>query len=262
MSILLDAGIQAARAAGDIIRAGFGQSHTVMMKGAINPVTEIDHAAEAAIFKILRTVTPTYGTLGEEGGETTGTEDARWIVDPLDGTVNYSHHFPYFGVSIGLERAGEIELGVVYNPILDEMFTAERGRGTWLNGKQVRTSAVADVGGALIATGFRYDVWETGGDLAELARLVRRAQMVRIYGAAVLDMANVACGRLEAYWDAGLYPWDIAAGKLLVQEAGGIVTFHGGDPAQFDSRTMIASNPHIYSQLADIVLESSQRAQS
>ncbi len=258
----LDVAVQAARAAGEIIRAGFGQTHTVTMKGATNPVTEIDHAAEAAIFKILRAATPTYGTLGEEGGATTGTADARWIVDPLDGTVNYSHHFPYFGVSIGLERDGQAELGVIYNPILDEMFTAERGKGAWLNGTQVHTSAVADVGGALIATGFRYDVWETGGDLAELARLVRRAQMVRIYGAAVLDMAYVACGRLEAYWDSGLYPWDVAAGELLIEEAGGIVTFHGGDPAQFDSQTMIAANAHIHSQLADIVLESTHRRQS
>ncbi len=255
MSSLLDAGIQAARTAGEIIRAGFGQAHTVTMKGATNPVTEIDHAAEAAIFKILRAATPTYGTLGEEGGETTGTEDARWIVDPLDGTVNYAHHFPYFGVSIALERAGQVELGVVYNPILDELFTAERGKAAWLNGTRVYTSAIDDIGGGMIATGFPYDVWETGGDLGDLARLTRRAQTVRIYGAAVLDMAHVACGRLEAYWDSGLNPWDVAAGKLLVEEAGGIVSFHGGDPSRFDSLTMIASNPHIHSQLAEIVLE-------
>ncbi len=259
MSALLDVAVDAARAAGEIIRTGFGQAHTVTMKGATNPVTEIDHAAEAAIFQILRAATPTFGTLGEEGGATKGTEKARWIVDPLDGTVNYSHHFPYFGISIALEQEGQVELGVVYNPILDEMFTTERGKGAWLNGTPIHVSAVADVGGALVATGFPYDIWETGGDLGALARLTRRAQTVRILGAAVLDLASVACGRMEAYWDSGLYPWDVAAGRLLVQEAGGTVTFHGGNPGRFDSLTMVATNGYIHAQLSDIVLDPADR---
>ncbi|MGE5140110.1 MAG: inositol monophosphatase family protein, partial [Rudaea sp.] len=216
MTTLLNTAIDAARAAGAIIRDGFGRAHTVTMKGAINPVTEVDHAAEAAIFQILRAATPGYALLSEESGAIEGRE-ARWIIDPLDGTVNYSHGYPCFGVSIALERAGEVELGVIYNPVLDELFTAERSRGARLNDRPIQVSPVARLGGSIVATGFAYDVWETGGDLSRLAALTRRAQTVRIFGAAVLDLAYIACGRIEAYWDTGLNPWDIAAGRLLVE---------------------------------------------
>ncbi len=253
MTPLLDIAIDAAHAAGAIIRDGWGQSHTITLKGVNNPVTEIDHAAEAEILRILRTATPAFGILTEEAGAIQGTEDARWIGDPLDGTVTYAHHFPYFAVSIGLERAGRSELGVVYDPILDQLFVAERGRGARLNTLPIHASEIAELDRSMIATGFPYDVWETGRNLEEFARVTRRVQTVRIFGTASLDMAYIACGRQEAYWDVGLYPWDIAAGRLLVQEAGGRVTFHGGQPGCPESQLMIATNSHIHAALVELV---------
>jgi myo-inositol-1(or 4)-monophosphatase len=254
MTPLLDIAIEAARAAGEIIRAGWGQAHTVTLKGVTNPVTEIDHAAEEAILHLLRVATPGLGILTEEAGEVKGQGRSRWIVDPLDGTVNYAHHFPYFAVSIALEREDKSELGVVYDPILDQLFVAGRGRGAWLNGKKIQVSATATLGESVIATGFPYDVWETGRNLEELARLTRRAQTVRINGSASLDLAYVACGRLDAYWDSGLYLWDVAAGRLLIEEAGGVVTFHDGDPTAVESQMMIASNLHLHPQIQSLVL--------
>ncbi len=253
MSMYLDTAIDAAHVAGAIIRAGWGQTHTITLKGATNPVTEIDRAAEAAIVQILRAATPTIGILTEEAGTMAGSEEQRWVVDPLDGTVNYAHHFPYFAVSVALERAGRSELGVVYDPILDQLFVAERGRGARLNDHPVQTSATDSLEQSMIATGFPYDVWETGANLEEFARATRQTQTIRIFGTASLDMAYVACGRIEAYWDSGLNPWDVAAGRLLVEEAGGIVTWHGGDPERLETQVMIAANPHIHAALSRLV---------
>ncbi len=254
MDTLLETAIHAARTAGEIIRAGWGQTHTITFKGATNPVTEIDRASEAAIIKILRTATPSFGILTEETGSFKGEENARWVVDPLDGTVNYTHHFPYFTVSIGLERAGVAELGVVYDPILDQLFWAERGRGAWLNDEKIQVSTTATLAESIIAAGFPYDVWETGRHLEEFARLARRAGSVRVNGCASLDMAYVACGRLEAYWNTGLYPWDTAAGRVLLAEAGGLVTFHGGTQEHSESQSMIAATPAIHAELKSLVL--------
>lgn len=251
---LLDAAVEAARAAGKIIRAGWGQTHTVAMKGPTNPVTEIDHAAEEVIIKILSGATPDFGILSEESPERTGAADARWVIDPLDGTVSYSHHFPYFSVSIALERGGRLEVGVVYDPILDQMFTAERGHGAWLDGKRIQVGNTASLDKSLIATGFPYSIWETGGDIAGLARLTRRVQTLRINGSAALDLAYIACGRLDAYWDSELYPWDLAAGRLLVEEAGGIVELYGGDPTIIESQTMLASNRQLFPLIKSILL--------
>ncbi len=258
MTTLLESAVHAARAAGEIIRAGWGQAHTITLKGATNPVTEIDHASEATIIKILRAATPTFGILTEETGILAGEENARWVIDPLDGTVNYTHHFPYFTVSMGLERAGIPELGVVYDPILDQLFWAERGRGAWLNDEKIQVSAKATLAESIIAAGFPYDVWETGRHLEEFTRLARRAGSVRVNGCASLDMAYVACGRLEAYWNTGLYPWDTAAGCVLLAEAGGLVTFHGGTREQTESQSMIAATPGIHAELKSLVVPDKQ----
>ena len=269
MATLLDTAINAARVAGEIILAGWGQTHRVELKGVINPVTEIDRAAEEAIVKILRAALPDCEIFAEESSSglaalPTRTDAMRWVVDPLDGTVNYTHHFPYFGVSIALEQEGRAKLGVIYDPMLDQLFSAERGRGAFLNGNAIQVSAVKNLAQSIIATGFPYDVWETGRNTAELAAIARRAQSVRVNGAAVLDLAYVACGRLDAYFDSGVYAWDMAAGELLIEEAGGVVSYYGGDPNIIESRLMIASNPHIHSEIARVVLEppSIQRTQA
>jgi myo-inositol-1(or 4)-monophosphatase len=253
-SPLLEIAAQAARAAGEIIREGWGQPHRVVLKGVTNPVTEIDHAAEDQILTTLQAATPDFGVLSEESPERPGSRGERWVIDPLDGTSNYTHHFPYFAVSIALEREGQPEIGVVYDPILNQMFVAERGRGASLNGNRIRVGTRETLADSMIAAGFPYDVWETGRNLEEIVRLTRRAQTVRINGSAALDMAYVACGRLDAYWDSGLYAWDIAAGRLLVEEAGGLLTLHGGDPDIVESQVMIASNPRLQPLIKSIVL--------
>jgi myo-inositol-1(or 4)-monophosphatase len=254
---LLNIAVQAARAAGEIIRAGWGKPHAVTLKGVTNPVTEIDHAAEELILKTLRAATPDFGFLSEESPESHGAGRARWVIDPLDGTVNYAHHFPYFAVSIALEREGRSELGVVYDPILDQLFVAERGGGAWLDGKKIQVGVRETLAGSLIAAGFPYDVWESGRNLEEMARLTRRVQTVRINGSAALDMAYVACGRLDAYWDSGLYAWDVAAGRLLVEEAGGQVTLQGGNPSVLESQMLIASNRQLHPLIKGVVLPDS-----
>lgn len=254
MDTLLQVAVRAARAGGEISRAGWGHAHTVTLKGATNPVTEIDHASEDAICRILRDATPDYGILTEESPELVGAGASRWLIDPLDGTVNYSHHFPYFAVSIGLERDGRPEVGVVYDPILDQLFSATRGGGAFLGDTRIHVSSTESLEGSLVAGGFPYDVWETGGNLEEFANVTRRAQTVRVNGCASLDLAYVACGRLDAYWDSGLWPWDVAAGRLLIEEAGGILTLEGGDPLVHESQMMVASNPHLHPALRRIVL--------
>ena len=252
---LLQVAAEAVRAAGAIIRAGWGEIHNVEMKGAINPVTEIDHAAERSILERLRAATPTFSILAEESGAFENDAEWRWVIDPLDGTVNYAHHFPYFAVSLGLVHQGQSEIGVVYDPILDQLFSAERSGGAYLNGQPIHCSRTATLAQCIVATGFPYDVWQSGKNTLELARVVRRAQTVRVNGCAALDMAYVACGRFDAYYDAGLYPWDAAAARLLVTEAGGTFTEYGGEPAQLDTRMIIASNGRIHSELAEIVLD-------
>lgn len=256
-SPLLDLAVQAALGAGRIIRAGWGQAHDISLKGATNPVTEIDRAAEESILDLLRAATPEFGVLSEESPERLGTGGARWVIDPLDGTVNYAHHFPYFAVSIALERDGRSELGVAYDPILNQLFVAQRGHGTWLNSERIQVGTRGTLAESLIASGFPYDVWETGRNIDELARLIRCVQMVRVNGSAVLDLAYVACGRLDAYWDTGLYPWDVAAGRVLVEEAGGILGLYGGDPSDVTSQTMVASNFPLHLQIKSVILPDS-----
>lgn len=255
---LLQAAIDAARAAGAIIREGWGRAHAIEFKGATNLVTETDRASEKIILDRLLTATPDFEILAEESGvrqpkARAGSVDRRWVIDPVDGTTNYAHHFPYFAVSIGLEQAGESILGVVYDPIMDQLFTAQRGRGAFLNGERIRCSQTSTVGQSVVATGVTYDIWETGRGVEEIVRMLRRTRSVRINGCAALDMSYVACGRLDAYCDTGLSPWDISAGRLLVTEAGGKVSSHGGDPARVDSQFFIISNPHIHGELEQLL---------
>ncbi|MBI4670746.1 MAG: inositol monophosphatase [Chloroflexi bacterium] len=243
----------AARAAGQIMREGWGKPHALEFKGAINLVTEVDRAAEAVILEHLRCATPDYDVLAEESGTHARGCAFRWVIDPLDGTTNYAHHFPYFAVSIGLEENGESIAGVVYDPLRDELFTATRGGGAFLNGERIACSHAQSIGESLIAAGFVYDVWESDRGLDEMLRLIKRARSVRINGSAALDYANIACGRLDAYCDTGLFPWDISAGRLLVTEAGGIFKQYG-DTSRTDLTYCIASNAHIHAELEKLLM--------
>lgn len=229
-SELLHIATAAARAAGKILRDGWGKPHEIEFKGAINLVTEVDRAAEAVILEHFARATPEFDILAEESGAHARGSTFRWVIDPVDGTTNYAHHFPYFSVSIGLEENGASIVGVVYDPILDQLFSATRGGGAFLNGEKILCSHTQTVAASLLATGLIYEMWESDRGLPEIMRMIKSARSLRINGCAALDLANVACGRLDAYCDTGLYQWDISAGRLLVTEAGGSFKLYGDAP--------------------------------
>ena len=243
---------RAAREAGELQRAHFGAAIDVQMKSSsVDLVTEIDTRSEAVIRKHLTDAFPKDAILGEEGGAGEGTSGRRWIVDPLDGTLNYAHHFPHFAVSIALECAGEPLVGVVYDPMRDEMFTAVRGAGTRLNDRPVRVSDRAPIGTALLATGFAYAAREDGANLPLFEAMLLAARGVRRAGAAALDLAFVAAGRLDGFWELTLKPWDTAAGVLLVREAGGVATDAEGGLHRPDSAAVVAAGPSLHPELLE-----------
>src|ERR671927_112999 len=213
-----------AREAGNLLVQRLG-SAKVTTKGDINLVTEADIAAENLIIERIRSYYPQHGILAEESGEAElmggKKSEWKWIIDPLDGTTNYAHGYPCFCVSIGLEHKGELTLGAVYDPILDELFAAERGGGATLNGRRIRVSEVEDLNRALLCTGFPYDVRERNDFARHFVNFIMRAQGVRRDGAAALDMVYVACGRFDGFYEDGLQPWDAAAAIVIIEEAGG-----------------------------------------
>jgi len=244
----------AATAAGRVLMEKFATGVTVAYKGAIDLVTEADHAAEQAIVAILRTRHPDHDILAEESDYGRFGADQRWIVDPLDGTTNFAHGFPWFAVSIALEVRGEVVLGAVYNPHNHELFVAERGYGATLNARPLQVSSTADLGRALLATGFAYD-HRTSPDnnYAHFARFQRVAQGVRRAGVASLDLACVAAGRFDGFWELKLKPWDVAAGVLLVAEAGGRVSDYAGAPMPLERCEILASNGHLHAVMQQIL---------
>lgn len=258
MQEILTAAIEIARAAGDVIREGFGAAQQVDYKGQVNPVTETDTAAEALIKTRLSRAFPDHRILAEEtGGAGLDTPGYLWLVDPLDGTNNFANGYPHFCVSLGLLRAGEVVLGVIYDPLRDETFAARRGHGATLNGAPIRVAPAPRLSDALLATGFPY-VRRTAADnnTRMLDHFLRRCQGVRRAGAAALDMAWVACGRLAGYWEMHLSPWDIAAGIVLVQEAGGVTTdYVGGAARMFNGGEMVASNGLIHAEMLRVLRE-------
>ena len=242
---ILELAVELARRAGAIQREGYERDHRVETKSAsIDLVTEVDRACEALVVGEIRRRRPRDAVVAEEGSARDApTGGWRWIVDPLDGTTNYAHGYPCFCVSIGVERAGRREVGVVYDPLRDELFRCLRGGGAWLGGRRLSVSRVAELRRALVATGFAYDVHRAEDDnLDHFARAVKSAQGVRRGGSAALDLCYVAAGRLDAFWELKLHPWDVAAGILLVEEAGGRVTDLAGGPPPWDGRAVVASN--------------------
>ena len=241
-----------ARAAGAIQRARYETALDVRTKSAsIDLVTEVDHACEALIVEAIHAARPGDAILAEEGrGEDRAGAEWRWVIDPLDGTMNYAHGYPRFCVSIGVQRDGRGELGVVYDPLLDELFCAERGAGATRNGKPLRVSPVAELGRALLATGFAYDVHQSFDDNVDhFARFVKRARGLRRDGSAALDLCYVAAGRFDGFWELKLKPWDVAAGSLIVEEAGGRMSDFSGNPSRGDGRETLASNGRIHEQM-------------
>jgi myo-inositol-1(or 4)-monophosphatase len=251
----VQAALEAARAAGDVLRDGFGLRPRIKYKGEVDLVTETDERAEEIIREALLGAYPSYGMLGEEGGESTGEEDARWIVDPLDGTTNFAHGLPLFAVSIALEKAGEVVVGVVHDPIGEETFVAERGRGARLNDEGISVSATDELVRALVVTGFPYDRGEVPAAVDLFGRFSVRAQGMRRLGSAALDLCYVAAGRLDAYYERGIHAWDVAAASLILEEAGGSVTDYKGRPFEMEGGELVASNGPLHPALVELTDE-------
>ena len=251
MDALLNDAIAAARLARGIHLYYQERGFAVDTKtGPTDLVTQADRETEAAIKEYLLGRYPDHAFLGEEGGQEHEAE-YRWIVDPLDGTVNFAHRFPFFAVSIGLEVRGRLELGVVLDSTRDELFWAVRGRGAYLNGRPLRVSATDRLIGSLLATGFPYDVNKDQENLTYFERVLRKGLTVRRPGAAALDLSYVAAGRLEGFWEVKLKPWDVAAAIVIVEEAGGRITGIQGEPYELGNRYIVATNGHIHQQLLE-----------
>ncbi|MBI1733831.1 MAG: inositol monophosphatase [Candidatus Rokubacteria bacterium] len=253
--------IDAARAAGLLLRDALADPRQVSFKGSpTNLVTEMDARAERLVADRLRAAFPDDAMLGEEGGTRPGTSGRRWIVDPLDGTTNYAHGVPIFGVSIALEVGGRVVLGVVYDPNRDELFTAERGAGAWLGERRLKVSSTPTLNESLLASGFPYNVRETADNNArEFVAFTMRGQGVRRMGSAVIYLAYVAAGRLDGCWELRLGAWDVAAGALLIEEAGGRVTALDGGPLDLDAPAVVASNGRIHEEMLGVLKETRKR---
>ncbi len=255
---MLTFAINIARDAGGILVDRLGRALQVSNKGDIDLVTEADLASEQLIIERIRSHYPRHSILAEESGaseNSSGNTESewKWIIDPLDGTTNYAHGYPCFCVSIGLERAGKLELGVVYDPLRNEMFAAERGQGATLNERPVRVSAVAELNQAMLCTGFPYNVRERPDFARDFSNFTMKAQAVRRDGSAALDLAYVACGRFDGFWEDGLNPWDLAAGVLLIEEAGGKVSDFEGAPLDIYSPRVLATNGLVHQSMMAVI---------
>lgn len=255
-SALLNVMVQAALKAGKSLSRDFGevQNLQVSLKGPGDYVSQADRRSEKVVREELLKARPTYGFLGEESEEIKGTDGAhRWIVDPLDGTTNFLHGIPLFAVSIGLERAGEIVAGVVYNPATDELFTAEKGGGAFVNDRRLRVSARRSLSDAVIGCGVPHlGRGMHGRFLVQLRHVMGEVAGIRRFGSAALDLAYVSAGRLDGFWEEGLEPWDVAAGLILIREAGGFTSDLSGGADIFGSGTIAAGNEHIHKALMDV----------
>ncbi|MBW2003315.1 MAG: inositol monophosphatase [Deltaproteobacteria bacterium] len=256
MNDFKECAVEIAQDAGIFLKNKLNSVHTINYKGEINLVTEVDKISEGMITSKIASLFPDHDILAEEFTYTTRGSDFRWIIDPLDGTTNYAHGFPFFCVSIALERLDTMIVGIVYDPMLDEMFVAEKGKGAFLNDRAIHVSNTNRVIKGLLATGFPYDIREDShNNLNYFNEMIMKAQAIRRAGSAALDLAYVAAGRFDGYWELKLNPWDIAAGWLLVKEAGGIVTDMGGNNYFLESPSILASNGRIHKEMM-AVLES------
>jgi myo-inositol-1(or 4)-monophosphatase len=246
--------VAAAQASGQLLRDRMDSIREVRHKSAVDIVTDVDILSEQLVCSTILTAFPNHTVVGEEGGAHLGSEPRyRWYVDPLDGTTNYAHGFPFFCVSIGLEVDGQLAVGVVYSPCMDELFVAEAGRGATLNGKPIQVSAVRDLSQSLLATGFPYDRAEFARALRSFELLSMNCQAVRRAGSAALDLCYVACGRLDGYWEHRVMSWDMAAGALMVIEAGGQISAVDGSPFSVEAGQILSSNGIVHSAISDVL---------
>jgi myo-inositol-1(or 4)-monophosphatase len=253
--VLRDAAIELASEAGAILRDGYGRAHAPERKGRIDLVTEYDRRSERLLLERIASRFPGHAVLAEESGTHAVTgSTVRWLIDPLDGTTNYAHNYPFFAVSIAAEKDGQLVAGVVFDPVRDELFAAAAGNGATLNGEPIRVSDIGRVEDALLVTGFPYDVREHPDRYVNVFRaFLVRAQGVRRDGSAALNLCYLAVGRFDGFWEGSLSPWDMAAGVLIVREAGGVVTNYSGGPFRLEDREILASNGRLHEEMQGII---------
>lgn len=254
MHPMLNIAVRAARRAGSIInRAALdGGGFEVRSKRLNDFVTRVDHAAEEAIIETVRKAYPDHGVLAEESGAAAGRAEYQWIIDPLDGTTNFIHGFPQYCVSIAIRHRDAVAHGVIYDPVKNELFTASRGRGAFLNDRRIRVSKCLRLADALVGTGFPFkEVSRIELYTKQLKKMMQSSAGLRRAGAAALDLAYVACGRLDAFWELGLSPWDMAAGALMIQEAGGLVGDLRGEPNYLESGEIATATPKVFPGLLE-----------
>ena len=242
-----------ARQAGAILRGGYETEHQVDYKGVIDLVTEVDHQSEKFLLGEVQKDFPGHHIFSEESGIIQGDAENVWYIDPLDGTVNYAHHIPIFCVSIAYAARGTLSLGAVYDPMRDEMFLAERGKGASLNGRSLRVSSTTELQKSLLVTGFPYNAWDTPQDnFANFVKFGKLSRGVRRLGSAALDLCYVAAGRFDGFWEMALNPWDVAAGGLIAQEAGALVTSVSGESDYISPpQSVLASTPGIHARMLE-----------
>lgn len=253
---MLNFAIQTAREAGQILLDKYGRKINISKKGDINLVTEADLASEKLIIERIKSYHPRHAILAEESGETVvigGDSKWKWIIDPLDGTTNFAHGYPCFCVTLALEHDGKIVIGVTYDPTRDELFAAEKGMGATMNGKKIRVSETENLSEALIVTGFPYNFKERKNFAHHLTQFLLNSRGVRRDGSAAIDMAYVACGRYDGFWEEGLNPWDVAAGLLLISEAGGRVSYYDDSPFSIYQPPILASNGLIHGEMVEVL---------
>lgn len=250
--------METAREAGQILLEKFGRKINISLKGDINLVTEADLASEKLIIERIRSYYPKHSILAEESGESSAVVDGdkrwKWIVDPLDGTTNYAHGYPCFAVTLALEHDGEIVVGVTFDPTRNEMFSAEKGSGAHLNNRQIRVSETEKLADSLVVTGFPYNFKGKEDFAKHLNEFLIRSRGVRRDGSAAIDMAYVACGRFDGFWEEGLNPWDVAAGKLLIEEAGGKLSYYDGSPFSIYTPPICGSNSLIHDEMLEVLV--------
>jgi myo-inositol-1(or 4)-monophosphatase len=250
MSQLIDVAVEAAREAGKILANYYGREKKIEFKGEIDLVTEVDTKSEKTIVEVLQRHFPQHSILAEEGSNRSQSSGYKWVIDPLDGTTNYAHDYPFFCVSIGLEKDGEIVGGVVYHPIWDELFVAEKGSGAFLNGRKIKVSNVDNLRRALITTGFPYELNKIPPQSFEYFKnFINTSQAVRRDGSAALDMCYLAMGKTDGFWEEALKPWDTAAGLIMITEAGGKVTNFQAESYSIYETQILASNGLIHEQM-------------
>jgi len=244
-----------ARQAGEILRAGYGKHIQISHKGVIDLVTEIDRRSEQYLLGEINRRYPNHHIMSEESGEIPGEECCLWFIDPLDGTVNYAHQVPVFTVSIAYQQDGVLQLGVVYDPLRDELFSAERGKGATLNSEAISVSKTTLLDRSLLSTGFAYDIrTHPETNLDHFARFSLRCQGIRRLGSAALDLCYVACGRFEGFWELRLNAWDIAAGALIAEQAGALVTdIHGNPDYMAQPQSILAANPTLHDAMLHVL---------